>query len=33
MDEKTRIKLQKLYTEDIGRLSKILDRDLNFWIK
>ena len=33
MDETTRIKLQKLYTEDIGRLSKILDRDLNFWIK
>jgi hypothetical protein len=33
MDEKTRDKLQDFYTEDIGRLSKIIDRDLKFWIK
>lgn len=33
MDDRTRVKLQNLYAEDIGKLSNMLDRDLNFWIK
>jgi hypothetical protein len=33
MDDRTRVKLQNLYTGDISKLSNLLDRDLNFWIK
>ncbi|MDG2139007.1 MAG: sulfotransferase [Flavobacteriales bacterium] len=33
MDDRTRVKLQNLYTGDISKLSNLLDRDLNSWIK
>ena len=33
MDDKVRKKLEDIFREDIKKLSLLLDRDLNFWIK
>ena len=33
MDDKVRKKLEDIFREDIKKLSLLLERDLNFWIK
>ena len=33
MHDKTRSKLQEFYNDDINKLSKLLNRDLKFWLK